>query len=271
MSARDDAELPLEPPVVSPDEYDESYFRTCCAGAAEWQASEGERVAGIYPGVLKEAGFTPGEVVVDIGTGRGELPVVAALWGAHEAVGVEYSAAAVALAEKTAVVHDVTDRVRFVLADARSAPLPDDYADLVTMVDVVEHLTPAELDRALVEARRILRPGGRVFVHTFPTATTYEVTYRLLRALTLRRQWPRDPRNDYERRMHVNEQTARGLRDALRRAGFGSIDVHMGQQVHVEHLRDAWARRLVQALARIRPLARWFVADLVAQAHKAAG
>jgi ubiquinone/menaquinone biosynthesis C-methylase UbiE len=267
MAGRE-GDLPLQPPAVSPDEYDDDYFRSCCAGAAEWAASDGRKVAGIYPGVLKQAGFRAGEVVVDIGTGRGELPVVAALWGAREAVGVEYSAAAVALAEQTAAAHDVADKARYVLADARATPLPDDYADLVTLVDVVEHLTPAELDHAFVECRRILRPGGRLFVHTFPTATTYEVTYRLLRAVTFQRSWPRDPRNDYEHRMHVNEQTLRGLRDSLRRAGFSDVDVRMGQWVHVEHLTEPWAQRTVRTLARVRPLSRLFIADLVATAYK---
>jgi cyclopropane fatty-acyl-phospholipid synthase-like methyltransferase len=36
------------------------------------------------------------------------------------------------------------------------------------MLDVVEHLTPTELDRTLAQARRILAPGGRLYIHTFP-------------------------------------------------------------------------------------------------------
>src|SRR5205085_622508 len=84
-----------------------------------------------------------------------------------------------------------------------AVPPPASFADLLLFVDVVEHLAPAELDAALRESLRILRPGGRVHIHTFPTRTMYDVTYRLLRTVGRRHRWPADPRNEYERQMHV--------------------------------------------------------------------
>jgi len=257
----------LNDPAVAPDEYDEDYFLTCCSGSQEWSESSGKRIAGLYYGFLNLAQFKAGEVVVDLGTGRGELPVLAAKQGAPRAIGVEYSASAIALARQTVEAHDVADRVDVVQADARSIPVPDATADLVTMLDVVEHLAPAELEAVLVEARRILRPGGRIFIHTFPTRTTYSITYRWLRLLLLRRRWPRDPRNDYEHRMHVNEQTVTSLRRSLRRAGFAKVDVHPGAMVYVDFMPDAWAQRLVRRLARFRAFARLTHADIVATAR----
>lgn len=258
----------LDDPVVAPDEYDEDYFRSCCAGAAEWSESAGGRVAGIYHGVLLLADFKPGEVVVDLGTGRGELPALAATRGAARAFGVEYSPAAVTLARQTVNAHGVADKVEIVQADARRVPLPDASADLVTMLDVVEHLAPTELDAALQEAKRILRPGGRVFVHTFPTRTTYSVTYRLLRGLSLHFSWPRDPRNDYEHRMHVNEQTIPSMRRTLRRAGFTAVRSRPGEMVYVDFIPAAWGRRLVQAMSRRRIFARLARADLIATGRR---
>ncbi len=52
----------------------------------------------------------------------------------------------------------------FEVADARALPLPNHSVDVVTMLDVVEHLAnPASV---LHEASRILRPGGALLVST---------------------------------------------------------------------------------------------------------
>jgi ubiquinone/menaquinone biosynthesis C-methylase UbiE len=253
--------LPL--PAVPADRYDEDYYLHVCGGSDEWRRSRGTQIAGIYPGSLQEARMQPGEVVVDIGTGRGELLVAALDAGAARAVGIEYSDAAVELARRTLAVHQVLPEQGEVI-DARSIPLPDDCADLVTMLDVVEHLTPAELARSFFEAYRLLRPGGRILVHTFPTRTLYSVTYRLQRLAvpTRLRRWPRDPRNQWERLMHINEQTLATLRRALRSAGFSDVDVHPGMWVYTDFLPEPRAARLYQRLARHRLTAQFGVSNL---------
>jgi SAM-dependent methyltransferase len=244
---------PLPPPAVPPDLYDEGYYRTACAGFDVWEAGG---VDPLYPGMLAIAEFQAGETLVDVGTGRGELLAVALEQGAARAIGVEYSADALALAQSSGG--------ELLLADARSIPLEDGLADLVTLLDVAEHLAPGELERTLAEARRLLRPGGRLLVHTFPTRTYYAVTYRLLRFG--RRSWPRDPRNAWEHAMHVNEQTARGLRRALR--DFSDVRVWPGPMVHDGVLPGERARRLVRVGAS-RPLTRWLcAADLFATARR---
>lgn len=251
-------ELPA--PAVSPDLYDEEYFREWCAGYDEWVTSNGRKVAGIYPGFLKRAGFRHDDVVVDMGTGRGELPVTAVELGARRAVGVEYSAAAVAMAQQTLAQHGVADRAEILLADVRSVPLPDGCADLVCFVDVVEHLTPDELHAALLEARRLLRPGGKAVAHTMPNRLTYDVTYRALQA-TVGRRWPKNPRHPHELTMHVNEHTARSLRRAFTNAGF-RVDVELGEWIRDEHPPSARIRRLYRLGAKLGPVAHLTVADL---------
>jgi|KBSSwiStaDraftv2_1062776.scaffolds.fasta_scaffold780044_1 ubiquinone/menaquinone biosynthesis C-methylase UbiE len=47
-----------------------------------------------------------------------------------------------------------------ILGDATSMPLRDGFADMVICKSVTHHLTDSQLDRALDESRRILRPGG---------------------------------------------------------------------------------------------------------------
>ncbi|HVV75211.1 MAG TPA: class I SAM-dependent methyltransferase [Mycobacteriales bacterium] len=261
----------LEPPRVSPDEYDESYYRTACAGHEEWVQSGGSGQAGIYKGVLRRSGLVPGMTVCDIGAGRGELISLAAEHGAKWAVGIEYSPAAAALATQSVTQRGVADRATVTIADARRLPLPDGCADLVFMIDVIEHLAPEELTATFAEAHRVLLPGGRLFAHTFPTRTIYDVTYRTMRwaARAAGRSWPADPRNDYEHRMHVNEQTRRRLRRSLRGVGFDQPGVSFGQWVYTDFVPSPRARSAYEMMARHRVTAPLAVADLWVDARRA--
>lgn len=45
-------------------------------------------------------------------------------------------------------------------------PLPDNSQDLVFATEVIEHLTDEEITGALEECRRLLKPGGRLFLTT---------------------------------------------------------------------------------------------------------
>ncbi len=250
-SQPDDVDLP--PPVVSPDHYDDTYFRHACGGSDTWRESGGAKADGIYYGSLRRAGLQAGDVVVDLGTGRGELLAVAIELGASRAIGVEYAEAAVTMAQQTIEAHGVGDRTEVILGDARSVPLDDGIADLVTMLDVVEHLAPAELARTLIEARRLLRRGGRLLIHTFPTRTIYDWTYQMQRLAWpgRRKRWPAQPRQDFEPILHVNEQTLWGLRKTLRAAGFNDVKVELGEWVYTGMVPEERARKLYHRLARI--------------------
>jgi ubiquinone/menaquinone biosynthesis C-methylase UbiE len=267
--AGEDLELPA--PVVSPAEYTAHYFLHRCAGHEEWSASNGSQMAGVYAGALHKIGLQPGEVVADIGTGRGELLAQAVAMGAASAVGIEYSADAVHLAERTIAAHGVGDRAEVRHADARSLPLDDATIDVVTMLDVVEHLAPVELDRSLREAHRVLRPGGRILIHTFPTRTILKV-YRAQRRLVpgRARRWPADPRDPLEIVMHVNEQTPRTLKRSLHAAGFDAR-TELGLWVWTDYVpEDAAprARRLYARLARFPLTRRFGVANLWGEGTK---
>jgi len=53
-------------------------------------------------------------------------------------------------------------RIPLVLSDAQQLPLPDRCVDIVAMFEALYYLPRAEL--FLLEARRILRPGGRLLI-----------------------------------------------------------------------------------------------------------
>lgn len=261
----------LPQPVVPAERYDENYYLNMCAGYEAWTPSGGNEFADRYPGALAKAELKAGETLVDIGTGRGELLAVAIKkFGAARAVGVEYATAAIAMANQTIELHEVGDKAEAVLADARAVPVESGSADLVTLLDVVEHLAPDELRQSLTEALRILRPGGRLFIHTVPTSTIYNVTYRALRWSSPRRlrRWPADPRNDYERQMHCNEQTIWGMRRSLRAVGFRPVEVTLGNWIYTDFVPEDRYKRVYHRLARHRLTAPFGVSNLFATAWK---
>lgn len=261
---------PLAEPAVEPSEYDASYYLEACNGAREWRESEGAEAAGLYYGSLHHAGFKQGDRLLDIGTGRGELVCVACELGASQAVGVDYSEAAVELAQKTVRAGGSPPGASIILADARRIPVDFDAFDLVTLLDVVEHLTQAELSHTLSEALRALCPGGRLFVHTAPNATVYETTYRLQRRLVPGRssRWPENPRNNFELRMHVNEQSMGSLRRALTAAGFIDVKIWLGEWIYTDFVPNEGSKRLYRLMARIPGLKRFGIFELFATGSK---
>ena len=98
----------------------------------------------------------PGERVLDLGCGAGRF--VAALRDAGaDPVGVELAGAALERAARTAPGADL----RLVEPDG-SLPLEHASVDLVWCSEVLEHV--ADTAQLLLEARRVLRPGGRLLV-----------------------------------------------------------------------------------------------------------
>jgi len=52
--------------------------------------------------------------------------------------------------------------------------------------------------------------------------------------------------------MHVNEQTLRGLRTSVARAGFRQAEVHLGEWVYTDFVPSYRARGVYARLARYR-------------------
>jgi SAM-dependent methyltransferase len=208
------SELSQQP--TRPERYDEAYFLSSCEGYAEFVASEGTHLSRRLSQAFEVAEIVPGMRVLDVGCGRGEILRRCVQLGA-QAHGVDYASVAVRMARETGCVYQ---------ADAKRLPFLDAYFDRVLMFDLVEHLHPWELDQALAEARRVLRPDGRLIVHTAPNVWYDRFAYPLVRFVrTLMGQtlcYPKDPRAIIPANLdvHVNEQSGLSLWRVLRRAGF---------------------------------------------------
>lgn len=225
---------------IKPEAYTDEYYRTAVEGHQEFAASGGRRISARMVRALELADPRPGQRLLDIGCGRGEIVLQGAMRGAY-AVGIDYAQAAMAAPVQSL---DRSDELRIGLArmDATGLALQDETFDVAFMLDFVEHVHQADLEAAMREVARTLKPGGRLIIHTSPNRVCEDVVYRyyvrnvhrvvlglvqLLRLdkgrllnSTLLPTDPLPPHGEYERQFHINPQSAGSLRAALKRSGF---------------------------------------------------
>jgi SAM-dependent methyltransferase len=248
--------------------YDETYYLTDCADYDLYKSHGGLRVSERLAGVLTLADLKEGHVVLDIGCGRGELLVQAALRGAR-AIGIDYSEDAVRLCRENQrrAAPSLKVPYRVERMDAKNLAFADGSFDVVFMTDVVEHLHDWELDQVFAEVARVLRPAGQLILHTAPNrwylniAHPYYIRWINTLARGLARRLVRDPdldeklptrkelRSEYELVMHVNEQTYYSLRGRLRKF-FAHVAVTPFFYVHDRR----WMFRAYDVAAKLYPL-----------------
>lgn len=242
--------------------YDEAYFLHVCEGYQEFLSSEGGYLSQRLIEALKVAGIAPGMAVLDIGCGRGEILRHTAQMGAR-AYGIDYAAAAVHLSQQVAGHRAPEEpQIGVYQASALSLPFEPETFDRVLMLDIVEHLYPEELSVALREAHRVLRPGGRLVVHTAPNVWYDRYAYPLVRLVRVLMgqgaRYPKDPREiiPENKHVHVNEQSALSLWYGLRRHRFHEVRAWLSTPP--QHRQENPLFRLARwALFEVPPF-RWF-------------
>lgn len=253
------------PPPVDPRLYSAELLQTFAAGEhAAFLAAGGLSLRPRLARSLALADVRPGQTVVDVGCGRGEVAVHAARLGAR-VIAVDSSLGAVGLTRATlrtvAPETLAAGAITPIAADATALPLPDRSADRVLLLDVVEHLHPWQLQAALAEVRRIVRPPGYVIIHTLPNRWALAIAYPWLRFF--QPDLPRDPRSAYERAVHVNEQDPWHLQRTLGASGLRSCvwveDWTSRHAMRGQGLRYPDAARAQGYGAIRRPAIRWLM------------
>ncbi|HSM57549.1 MAG TPA: class I SAM-dependent methyltransferase [Candidatus Sulfomarinibacteraceae bacterium] len=215
--------------------YDEEYFLTACEGYDVFLESEGEHLSRRLNDAFAVADVQPGMRILDVGCGRGEILRHCMRLGVH-AFGIDYAEIATRMSLRAIQAEQQKndnhqDNSRKVGAgvcrsDAKKLPFPDASFDRVLMFDVVEHLYPWELQEAMLEVHRVLRPEGRFIVHTAPNRWYDQYAYpwvrRFRQVLGQGDRYPPDPRaiTPVNQEVHVNEQDILSMRRALKAAGF---------------------------------------------------
>ena len=132
---------------------------------AQWQFQWGKKTVDCFAPKFAPEDIFEGKTVLDMGCGASGKSLYYISIGAEKVVGVDVVEHYKAEAENFAAELGYSDRFTFLLGDALNLDLADNTFDVVIMNDFVEHIYDPE--RALQEALRVLKPGGRIYVN-FP-------------------------------------------------------------------------------------------------------
>lgn len=182
---------------------------------------------------LRHGGLRPGDRVLDVGCGTGDLCLLAArqVGPGGRVTGVDIAEEMLAIARRKVARAGLSDRVALLAANGLDLPFPDGSFDVVTSGFVLRNV--GDLRRALAEMARVLRPGGRAVVLelSHPSHPLVRVPFRLyftrvvpLLGLWAARRW-RGPVAPYAW-LPVSWKDfpdARGLADRMAAAGFGQV------------------------------------------------
>ena len=114
----------------------------------------------VVDGMLKAAGVTSKDVVYDLGSGDGRIPVTAAKVYGARAVGIDIDPQRIAEANENAKDAGVTDKVTFLNQDLFTADISE--ATVVTL-----YLLPSLNIKLLPKLNKELKPGTRIVSHSF--------------------------------------------------------------------------------------------------------
>jgi demethylmenaquinone methyltransferase / 2-methoxy-6-polyprenyl-1,4-benzoquinol methylase len=118
---------------------------------------------------VRYAGVKPGDTVVDVACGTGDLSEHFARTEAARVIGIDFTPEMLQIArrklEQLAPEHRA--KISYQEGDAQALPLPDASADVVSIAFGIRNV--AEPARAIREFARILRPGGRLVILEFDT------------------------------------------------------------------------------------------------------
>jgi SAM-dependent methyltransferase len=118
-----------------------------------------------------------GELLLDIGCNWGRWSIAAVRDG-YRAVGIDPSFEAIVAAGRIARQLDVDPK--YVVADARRLPFPDESFDVVFSYGVLQHFSKADVAVGVDEIARVLKPGGTSWVQ-MPNAFGVRSAYQLAR------------------------------------------------------------------------------------------
>lgn len=209
---------------------------------ASYEARRLARLEGALGGPVR------GLRLLNLGCGTGGFSAAAEAAGAL-AWGVDVDAEAVAIARAR------VSRGRIVRAAAERLPFASGSFDVVYCVSTLEHV--ADGRAALAEMARVLRPRGRLYLHTPSRWSCFETHYKLLwmpglpRALARAYLRARGRPPEFLRTLRL--VSARECLGALRQSGLGAVRVLEGDASRPVG-GPAWPLiRLYYRLFRIRP------------------
>ena len=246
---------------MSSSNYDSLYSKAYYASFAGWDRRLQE-LAKLVPPMFQHAR------ILDVGCGAGDWVGYLANQG-YRVTGIDYSPDAIALCKK----HQGNFRVM----PATKLTFLKNSFDAVFCLEVAEHLTQTDLIKSLKEIRRVLKPGGFLFLHTEPNRTFNDCFYRywaypvgsiliwlnnLLGNHYSPMVKPNEIRSEINKKIHINEPTYFSLKNALKRAGFNGLLQSTNLVWRKPIL--SWKDWVFNLLVYLDPISRWWPLNILA-------
>lgn len=118
----------------------------------------------VVDAMLQLARVTPNDVVYDLGSGDGRIPITAAQKYGARGVGIDIDPVRIQEARENAKLANVTDKVTFLNQDLFESNISD--ATVVTL-----YLLPSLNEKLMPKLKKELKPGTRVVSHAFSMGT----------------------------------------------------------------------------------------------------
>lgn len=168
------------------------------------------RLSGVvYSGAfIRAARLTPDHSILEIGCGMGTILTATRrrLCSPSMYLGADLSLQMVSQGWSTASDNQDQNSISLVVASGLSLPVDDSLFDVVLLSHVIKYLSDEQFTQVLWEAKRVLKPSGRVVLWEFRPVWTPSVTRWILRCCKARKL--RDPIE---------------LKGAIEGAGFGDL------------------------------------------------
>jgi arsenite methyltransferase len=156
-------------------------FLLACAGSCFYSTLRGKFI--VWAELLDQLGLRGDERILDMGCGRGAVLLMAAQHlTTGRAIGVDLwrtgdqSGNSADATRRNALAEGVADRIELHTADMMALPLEDNSFDLVVASLAIHNIKGrACRDKAIDEAVRVLRPGGRLMIADIWATRQYRV------------------------------------------------------------------------------------------------
>jgi ubiquinone/menaquinone biosynthesis C-methylase UbiE len=260
---------------VSSKIYDKDYYLNTCLGSELFKNSGGKLLNDEWISLLKLIKIKKGLKILDLGCGRGDVSFYLARQGAI-VTGIDYSLDAIELANEALIKMPsaIKQSVSFLRQDAKKIHFQEDYFDIIVCFDVFEHLYKEELEIVMGNISKILKKNGTLLVHTevnklyldylhkwfaYPLSNCL-VTFNNYITRSDYQSLPKDPRNDFHRKQHVNEPTIFYLNSLFKNHKFKGTII---QNIGIVKPEISWKDKIYNLIVCLHPFSKFFPLNIL--------
>lgn len=204
--------------------YHDQYFLTQVEGFGEFSDFGGnyDQLFSRYKLNIRHLDLKPTDDFLDIGCGRGEIVMYHKKNGGSVSVGIDFSESAILIAQNKN--NQLGLKCDFICCSFNDIPETRQY-DKILASEFIEHISKEEGELFIKKTLRLLKPGGRLLVHTHPNTIQRRYGYRLIRYFNflLFKRLPlqqADTLDEHYKMYHLNEQNYFSLKNMAKRAGY---------------------------------------------------